>query len=144
MPTRIYRGKTSGLVFVFAILALIIFSAGQLYAQVSGASLTGTVRDASRAVIANAQISITDVATGVARSVATDTAGVYAAPNLLPGNYEVKATAPGFSTVARTGITLTVGAQQVLDITMQVGHVSQTVEVTTEIPTVELMSSTLS
>jgi hypothetical protein len=144
MPTRIYRGKTSGLAFVFAILALIIFSAGQLYAQVSGASLTGTVRDASRAVIANAQISITDVATGVARSVATDTAGVYAAPNLLPGNYEVKVTAPGFSTVAHSGITLTVGAQQVLDITMQVGQVSQTVEVTTEVPTVELTSSTLS
>jgi len=76
--------------------------------------------------------------------VTTDSAGFYTAPNLLPGTYEVRVTATGFSTQVRTGITLTVGAQQALNITMQVGQVSQTVEVTTEAPTVELTSSTLS
>ncbi|MBZ5660995.1 MAG: carboxypeptidase regulatory-like domain-containing protein, partial [Acidobacteriia bacterium] len=73
-----------------------------------------------------------------------DSSGLYSAPNLLPGNYEVSVTAPGFSTQMRKGITLTVGAQQALDITMQVGQVSQTVEVTEEAPKVELSSSALS
>jgi hypothetical protein len=102
------------------------------------------VKDPSSATIPNAQVAITDVATGVTRGVTTDSAGLYTAPNLLPGTYEARVTATGFSTHVQKGITLTVGAQQVLDITMQVGGVNQTVEVTTEAPTVELTSSALS
>src|ERR1700680_147893 len=113
-------------------------------AQVSGASLAGTVKDSSDASVPQAQVTITNVSTGVARSVTTDSAGFYSAPNLLPGNYEVRASAQGFSTAVHKGITLTVGAQQELNITLQVGQVSQTIEVTTEAPTVELTSSTLS
>jgi len=109
-----------------------------------GSNSFGTVTDPSGAVIPNAQVSITDVATGVTRNVTTGGAGFYTAPNLLPGTYEIRITAPGFSTQVRTGITLTVGAQQALDIKMQVGQVSQTVEVTTEAPTVQLTSSALS
>lgn len=111
--------------------------------QVVGATLTGTVKDASGAAIPSAQISITDVATGVARTFSADNAGFYTAPNLLPGTYDVKATATGFRTLLQRGITLTVGAEQLLDITMQVGQINQTVEVTTEAPTVELTSSSL-
>jgi hypothetical protein len=144
MPTRMCTEKVSAVVSVFVILAFSILWAGRVYAQVSGATVTGTVRDSSGAVIVNAQISITDVATGVTRNVATDSAGFYATPNLLPGNYEVRVTAPGFSTVVRTGITLTVGAQQVLDIAMNVGQVTQEVKVTGEAPLVQLTSSTLS
>src|SRR3984893_6393333 len=129
---------------VLIILAISVGWAGQGYAQVSGATLTGTVKDTSGAVIPNAQVAITDVATGVTRNVSTGSAGLYTSPNLLPGNYEIRVTAPGFSTQVRTGITLTVGAQQLLDITMQVGQVSQTVKVTTEAPIVELTSSALS
>jgi hypothetical protein len=106
--------------------------------------LTGTVKDSSGGVVPNAQLSITDLATGVTRNVSSDSAGLYAAPNLLPATYEVRAAATGFSTAVQKGVTLTVGAQQVLDIVMQVGQMSQTVEVTTEAPTVELSSSTLS
>jgi hypothetical protein len=130
----------SMLVFV----ALSILMASQAYAQVSGATLSGTVTDSSGAVIPNAQVAILDVSTGVTRTVTTGGAGFYTAPNLLPGIYEIRATAPGFSTQVHRGITLTVGAEQALDIKMQVGQVSQTVEVTTEAPTVELTSSTLS
>jgi hypothetical protein len=125
-------------------LVISVFAVIQAHAQVSGATLTGTVRDSSESVIPNAQVSIRDLATGIKRDVVTDTAGFYAAPNLLPGNYEIRITAPGFNTLVRTGVTLTVGAQQQLDITMQVGQVSQTVEVTTEAPNVQLTSSTIS
>jgi hypothetical protein len=81
--------------------------------------------------------------TGVVRTVTTDSAGFYAAPNLLPGNYEVIASAAGFSTVEQSGITLTVGAQQVLNISLKVGQVNQTVRVTGEAAAVQLASSSI-
>jgi len=118
--------------------------ANRASAQGAGATLTGTVMDRSGAVIPRAQITVKNTATGTTRSSETNTAGFYTAPGLPPGNYAVSVTAPGFSTAVRTNITLTVGAQQVLDFTMQVGQVSQTVEVTEEAPTVDLASSTIS
>src|SRR5260221_483066 len=133
-----------GVPFTLFVFVLYMFCASLMFAQVSGATLTGTVTDASGATIPQAQVVITNVSTGVTRNVTTDSAGFYTAPNLLPGTYEVRITATGFSTAVQKGISLTVGAQQALNITMQVGQVSQTVEVTTEAPTVELTSSTLS
>jgi hypothetical protein len=115
-----------------------------VWAQVAGATLSGTVTDASGAVIPNAQISIKNVATGVIRDVTADAAGFYTAPNLLPGTYGVTVTAPGFSTQARTGITLTVGAEQSLNISMKVGQITQTINVAGEAPTVQLASSDIS
>src|SRR6266446_6766305 len=126
------------------VLAISLLSASWTHAQVAGASLTGTVKDSSGAVLPNAQVAITDVATGVTNTVSSGGAGLYSAPNLLPGTYEVRVTAMGFSTAVQRGVTLTVGAQQALDFTMRVGQMTQTVEVTTEAPTVELTSSTLS
>jgi hypothetical protein len=143
MPTILHGRRISVAAFSVFVLALSLFSSGRARAQVSGATLFGTVTDPSGSAVPKAQITITDVATGVARLLVSDSAGYYSAPNLLPGNYEVTATAAGFSTLRRTGITLTVGAQQTLDISLQVGQVSQTVEVTAEAPTVQLGSSTL-
>src|SRR5712664_313588 len=144
MLQRMFTEKLSNAVSILVVLTVGICGASQAYAQVAGATLTGTVKDSSGAVIPNAQVAITDVATGVTRTVSPGSSGLYTAPNLLPGTYEIHVTAPGFSTQVQKGITLTVGAQQVLDFTMQVGQVSQTVEVTTEAPTVELTSSSIS
>ena len=144
MSSRSCEEKFAFAFTLFAILCITCLFASQARAQVSGATLAGTVTDSSGAVIPNAQVSIKDVSTGVTRNVYSDSAGLYTAPNLLPGTYEIRVTAMGFSTEVHKGITLTVGAQQALDIKMQVGQVSQTVEVTTEAPTVELISSTLS
>ena len=124
-------------------LAMGLIGATPAHAQVVGATLTGTVTDTSGAVVPNAQVAITDVATGVSRTVTSNAVGLYTAPNLLPGTYDVRVTAQGFRAQLEKGITLTVGAQQQLDISMQVGQMSQTVVVTTEAPTVELTSSTL-
>lgn len=133
------------LVFSLAVLlaALLLLTNGAR-AQVAGATLTGTVRDSSGAVIPRAQVTITDLATGVVRKITADGAGLYSAPNLLPGLYQVSVSASGFATQIQTGITLTVGAQQVLDVTMRVGQVNQTVQVTSEAPMVQLASSTIS
>ncbi len=144
MPLRLFGEKCSSAVWIFVIWAISILWTGQVYAQVAGATLTGTVKDSSGAFIPSAQVAIMDVATAVTRTVSPGSSGLYTAPNLLPGTYEIRVTATGFSTQLHKGVTLTVGAQQVLDFTMQVGQMSQTVEVTTEAPTVELTSSTLS
>jgi hypothetical protein len=144
MVSHLVSKKRMARVTTFVTLALGLFISIRAYGQVSGATLTGTVTDSSGATIPKAQLTITDVSTGVAREVETDNAGLYSAPNLLPANYEIKVTAPGFSTAVRKGVTLTVGARQVLDVTMQVGQVSQTVEVTTELEAVQLTSSAIS
>lgn len=142
LPVKLSPAKLGSSLAVF--LGAILLLTNGARAQVSGATLTGTVTDSSGAVIPKAGVVITDVATGVSRRIAADNAGLYSAPNLLPGTYRVSVSAPGFSTEVRGGITLTVGAQQVLDITMRVGQVSETVQVTGEAPMVQLASSTIS
>ena len=114
-----------------------------LKAQVSGATVTGTVTDPSGGVIASAQIAAKNVATSVVSSTTTNSDGFYNLPNLLPGEYQVTVTAPGFTTKV-VSITLTVGAKRSLDVGMVVGQSKQTVQVTEEAPTIQLATSTIS
>jgi hypothetical protein len=72
--------------------------------QVAGATLSGTIKDSSGAVVPEAKVAIRNVATGVATELATNTDGFYTAANLLPGDYEVTVSAKGFNTERRTGI----------------------------------------
>jgi hypothetical protein len=125
------------------VLAISLLSAGRAYAQVSGATLSGTVKDASGATIPGAKISAQNVSTGAARAVPSDAAGFYTLPNLLPGNYDVTFSAQGFTTEVVSGISLAVGAQQALNATLRVGQISQRVVVTGEAVAVELASSTI-
>lgn len=126
-----------------AALMLSLLIASRTYAQVTGGTLSGTVMDTSGAVIPKANISVMNTATAVTRDVATDAAGFYTVPNLLPGNYEITASAPNEDTLVR-GTTLTVGASQVLNITLRVGQITQKVEVTGAAPAVQLATSDLS
>ena len=112
-------------------------------AQVSGATLTGTVTDSTGAILPNVQISIQNQATGEKRSVSADSAGFYSAPNLLPGNYDVTFSAPGFATTVQKGVVLTVGTQQLLNMKLQVGKVNEKVEVSDQPPAVQLTTSTV-
>ena len=139
-------GKSKKIGTSFAILVTLLFSlmVGVVaHAQVTGATLAGTVNDASGAVVAGAQVSIKDNATGLTRDVTSDSSGLYSAPNLSPGTYEVRVSAKGFSTAVQSGLTLSVGAQQQLNFSLKVGETSQTVQVTESAPQVELTSSTL-
>src|SRR3984893_16968887 len=80
-----------------------------LRAQVAGGTLSGTITDTSGAVVPNADVQIKNSATGIIKTVTTSTEGFYTAPNLLPGNYEVAISAPGFNTEIKNGVVINVG-----------------------------------
>src|SRR6516225_2744618 len=143
MPHRFLRG-ISITFWVSVIVTLTQFTVRPAFAQVAGATLSGTVTDPSGAAVVAAQVSITNKATGVNYAVATDSAGLYSAPNLLPGVYDVTVSASGFSTAKQSDVTLTVGAQQILNISLRIGESSQTVQVEAAAPLVQLGSSTIS
>jgi hypothetical protein len=123
------------------VVAFSFLSTSTAHAQVSGATLSGTVTDSSNSVVPNATVAVLDVDKGVTRTVTTDADGFYSAPNLVPGSYKVNVTAQGFQTYVHSGIQLTVGEKQVLNVSMTVGQISQQVQVTSEAPVVELQSS---
>jgi hypothetical protein len=123
--------------------AFTFFTSASLHAQVSGAALTGTITDASGGVIANAQISAKNLATNLVTSTSTNSDGFYNIPNLLPGDYRVTVSAPGFST-KQTNITLMVSAKQVLNLPLAVGQAQLIVQVTEQAPTIQLATSTIS
>lgn len=132
------------IVCVCTLLACVFFFSPRIHAQVAGATLSGTVTDQSGAAVSGAQVTIKNTGTGIAVSVDANSDGFFSAPNLQPGSYEITTSATGFSTSVRSGVVLTVGAQQVLNTSLQVGQVSQKVEVTGEAPAIELTSSAIS
>jgi len=138
--------KSKKFILGVAVLVTLLFSLTAsvvVQAQVTGATLSGTVADPSGAVVAGAQISIKNTATGITRDVTSDSSGFYTAPNLPPADYEVRVSAKGFSTAVQSNLSLAVGAQQQLNFSLKVGETSQTVQVTESAPQVELTSSTL-
>src|SRR6266853_161272 len=128
---------------VFLAFVFCFFVSVPVYAQVTGATLSGTITAASGGVLAGAQISVRNTATGATKDATADSAGFYAVPNLIPGAYEVKVTAKGFSTAVQSNLSLAVGQQQQLNFSLKVGETSQTVQVTEAAPQIELSSSTL-
>jgi len=98
-------------------------------AQVSTGKITGSITDSSGAVVQGAQLTITNIATNVARTLVSDSAGIYSAPNLAPGDYKVQTTMKGFQSQTKTGISLSVGQTITLNFTLVAGAMSETVTV---------------
>jgi hypothetical protein len=93
------------------------------------ASLTGTIRDRSGAVLPKADIILKNTATGIVREVKSNSAGEYVAAALQPGQYDVIVSAPGFRRYQAEGVTLRVAQSARIDITMQVGDTREEVNV---------------
>ncbi len=129
---------------VFGLLLALLALPNLVYGQGANATLLGTVTDVSGAVVPNASVQVTNVATGVKQTVTTDSQGRYTVVDLIVGNYEVQASAMGFQTVVRRGITPTVGSQLVVDIALSPGQQQQTVTVEAQASQVDVVSSTLS
>src|SRR5258705_1457487 len=131
---------------ILSSLILILFSlsfAASMYSQVTEATPSGTVTDATGAIISGAEVSIRNIPTGISKDVTVDSSGFYTAPNLPAGVYEVRVTAAGFSTALQSNLTLAVGAQQLLNFPLKIGTTTETVQVTAAAPQIELTSSTL-
>ena len=133
---------------VCALAALLIIHGSArenfLSAQVSTATILGTVTDASGAAIAEAAIQVKNAGTGVTQTSTTDAAGRFNVPDLGIGDYEVQASKTGFSTVVHRGITLSIGSQSVVDFSLPVGQQTQTVTVEGQVSQVETTNAALS
>jgi outer membrane receptor protein involved in Fe transport len=127
------------------LLAFIYAFASRVSGQGStNAAVLGTVTDSAGAVVPNASVRVRNVATGQVQQTATDGQGRYTIADLPVGNYEAQATAQGFQTMVRRGITLTVGAQAVVDFSLSVGQAQQTVTVEADVSQVDTVSTALS
>jgi hypothetical protein len=115
----------------------------EVRAQVVGATVSGTIVDASGSATPGVTVAIKNAATGTTTNAVTNGEGFYLAPNLAAGEYEITASALGFASQVRKGIILTVGEELVLNMTMKVGSASETVTVIAEVPTVDLANATL-
>lgn len=102
------------------------------HAQVLYGSVVGTLEDASGAAIPNVNLVLTNTGTGKIYEDKTDGTGRYAIGNVIPGTYDFKATASGFKTQTRTGLTVTANTVSRLDLTMQVGALTEEVTVTAD------------
>jgi hypothetical protein len=130
--------------FPFLLGLFLVLSTTQTKLQAQTATIQGTVTDASGAVVPDAMVQIKNTGTGATQDLTTDAQGRYRAPDLGIGDYSVQAGKAGFQTAVRTGITLTVGVESVVDVTLTVGQATQTVTVEGEVQQVETTTSALS
>jgi Carboxypeptidase regulatory-like domain len=114
-----------------------------VWAQVDTATLTGTVRDATGAVMPNVTLIATEMNTGVKTTVKTGNDGNYVITPLKIGTYSVSVTATGFRTETRRNIVLDVQQYLRLDFQLRVGSVAQTAEVSSEAPALDTESASL-
>src|SRR5437016_7078458 len=128
-----------GLGRMIAALALTLIVPAVAYAQ---ASIAGTVKDASGAVLPGVTIeAASDVLIEKVRTATTDGNGRYQLVDLRPGKYTVTFTLTGFSTVRREGVELTGTANTTVDADLKVGAVAETITVTGETPLVDISST---
>src|ERR1700691_2978600 len=135
-------GSLSGIRTFVVALALVAASI-PLFSQAYNARILGSVHDKSDAVMVGVSVVITDVQRGVSRTVTTDDAGEYVAPDLLPGVYKITVQAKGFKTYERTNVQLEVARDVRIDVVLEPGEASQTVTVTEEVPLINLTNATL-
>ena len=123
------------------ILGGIALANGVVFGQGFSAAISGVVRDTTGAVLPGVGITVKHVESGLTRTTASNENGGYSMPSLPVGPYELTADLPGFKQQIRRGITLVIGQEAVINLTMEVGAVAEQVTVTAEVP---LVNTTLS
>jgi hypothetical protein len=131
MNMRKMRSLGIGLVFV---LVALLCSANAAWAQDVSASITGTVTDPSGGAISGATVSAKDTSRGTVTTATTNEAGIYRIAQIPPGSYELRVEMQGFQTSIIPAFTLTLNQTGRIDVSMKVGQVTQTVEVTGAAP----------
>src|SRR5690242_5432307 len=110
-------------------LCISMFSVA-LYGQGANGSFTGTIRDASGALVPGATVTVTNAATGTAWRTRSNDSGFYTLPTVPPGNYSLTVEAQGFKRVTENGLTLEVDQVRRMDYKLELGAISESVEVT--------------
>ncbi len=121
----------------------LVLAPGVLWAQ-STAQISGAVADQSGAVLPGVEVTVTQTETGISRTTVTNETGSYTLASLPVGPYRLEAALPGFRTYARTGITLQVGSNPTVNIDLEIGQVSETVEVQADAALVETRNTGIS
>ncbi|MCC6389542.1 MAG: carboxypeptidase regulatory-like domain-containing protein, partial [Bryobacterales bacterium] len=118
-------------------VVLFALAAVFLRAQTERGNITGTVTDTTQAAVAGASVVVTNTATNQGTSVLTTDTGAYNVPNLPPGPYRLEVSLQGFKHVRREGLILTAAATLRVDATLEVGQLSETVEVNATVAQVQ-------
>ncbi|GAC1515858.1 MAG: hypothetical protein NVS1B11_34580 [Terriglobales bacterium] len=139
MKARLLSGWLLKLACLIASLPL----TGIASAQMTTGSILGTVHDSSGALIVGANVTITDTGKGTTKADTTDSKGTYNVPFLLPGTYDVTITVPGFKTSVSKNIVVDIDQKARVDVDLQPGGLSETVNVESTAPLIHLESSEL-
>lgn len=137
--TRLFASRRA--LAVMALSLAVLLTLPCVFAQETTAAIQGNVKDATGAVVPKANVEVTSPALIGVKKGQTDSAGYYRFDNLPPGDYTITVSATGFKTYKQAGITLAVGREPSIDVTLQVGGASETVEVTGEAPLVDVTQS---
>jgi hypothetical protein len=128
----------------FAILVgIALFGVTALNAQVDTGSITGTVTDASGAVVTGAKVTLTNEGTGASLTATTGADGVYKFSPVRVGNYKVEATSQGFQTTTQTGIQVNIGSNVGLNFSLKPGSQTETIEVTAATPVLQTQDASV-
>jgi hypothetical protein len=138
METRWTRPLAAWVVIVISLL-----SVGTVQAQ-TAATLAGVVTDDSGAAVPGASVSARNTGTGSTGRATTDAAGRYSLPSLDPGDYEVRVELAGFKTVVRGGVALRVGGSSIVDVTLNLGQVTEQVIVQEKEPLIDTTKAEIS
>ncbi|MDQ6700505.1 MAG: carboxypeptidase regulatory-like domain-containing protein [Acidobacteriota bacterium] len=125
---------------MYRIAVFLLFSCA-LFAQT--ASVTGRVTDPSGGVVPGAKLTVQSIESGIATAVETNSDGYYSIPALQPGKYNLTATKPGFVTLKQTSLELEVQQTARIDLTLQVGAVSESIEVSAQAVLLESETATV-
>src|SRR5262245_39539366 len=123
-------GSMRILISTFLILFLLIPVAA--FPQAANGRITGTITDASGAVLPGVTVEVTNTATRVAFSTVSTETGVFSAPNLPPGVYSISASLPGFKKYDRSGVSLAAAQTLRLDISLEVGAATESITISAE------------
>src|ERR1700690_3014703 len=132
-----------GVAFALCFCVGAMLMGSPLSAQSTFGSITGTVTDATGAAVPAVQVTLTNSATGATQTVTTGADGLYSFVNLNPGEYRIDAEKANFKRFKREHINIEVQQSARIDVAMQVGAVSQTVEVTGETPLLQTTTTSL-
>jgi len=125
---------------LLCLLTLVGF-ASNAFGQGERGAITGVIKDVSGAVVPNAEVTITNKATGGENKAVSTETGVYRAPYITPGTYNISASLRGFKTAIRDNVEVRVAQTVTVDFTLEIGEISERITVSAETPLLESSTS---